>query len=274
MKKKSHKSHKKSDDSVTALFTQQISACLLTRSHGVVRAERKDRDRFERFLAGYTKHAADVSVAVAECAEDAAAEDVRALFGSGASDRIKVSLLGGLRASKSMRAVFVFGVQELAEETLEELFGCLEKEKDQSVFLVCEKDRMELPRCVLDMALLCADFGGVSDAAPGEWCVSGEMGACREVFVHVDVEKYARDIVFGVRCHEAVVHSPSPRTVQCLLDAVRALAVLERRMYGVPSAVFVLAHSVIDHRIHVKDDADMSPSGITDAVLKSLSAPV
>ncbi len=83
----------------------------------------------------------------------------------------------------------------------------------------------------------------------------------KTVFVSEDVRRYLVALVNRIRRDPDITLGPSPRATIALYKGSRALAYLDGRDYVIPDDAKGLARAALQHRIHVKSEAEMD--GIT-----------
>jgi MoxR-like ATPase len=101
--------------------------------------------------------------------------------------------------------------------------------------------------------------------------------ACRQVFMHPDIQKYIIQLVRATREQPHVELGASPRAMLGLYRTSQALAALRGRSYVIPDDVKYLAPYIMAHRII--PEASVSLKGgrgedVVQAVLKSVATPV
>ncbi|CDH60323.1 predicted protein [Lichtheimia corymbifera JMRC:FSU:9682] len=75
------------------------------------------------------------------------------------------------------------------------------------------------------------------------------------VFINIDITRYIRDIVVGVRTHPLVQGGLTARASQDLVKVTRSLATLFQRDYLTPDLVSIAASKVLGHRIRLLPQA-------------------
>jgi len=125
---------------------------------------------------------------------------------------------------------------------------------------------LSLPSVLLDHFLLRFSLGSTAGSSPISPSLSlppsplqlpmstRDLMAMRErmaqVFMHLDVRQYMREIVVRLRNNEQIAAGTvSPRTVQMFEKAVRMVAVLSCSPFATPSHVLQVASLVLAHRI-------------------------
>jgi MoxR-like ATPase len=101
--------------------------------------------------------------------------------------------------------------------------------------------------------------------------------ACRQVFMHPDIQKYIIQLVRATREQPHVELGASPRAMLGLYRTSQALAALRGRSYVIPDDVKYLAPYIMAHRII--PEASVSLKGgrgedVVQSVLKSVATPV
>ncbi|MGH8929031.1 MAG: AAA family ATPase [Acidimicrobiia bacterium] len=99
----------------------------------------------------------------------------------------------------------------------------------------------------------------------------------RHVQVAATVKGYIIDLVEATRRHPDVMLGASPRSALYLQRAARAWAASEGRDYVIPDDVKTLAHTVLEHRLAFRPEAQMrgvNAREVIDSILGSLRVPV
>jgi len=96
--------------------------------------------------------------------------------------------------------------------------------------------------------------------------------------VHIDEQLlgYIRDIVVATRNHSDVHIGASSRASIALVRGCKALAALKERTYVIPDDIKYLAMPVLQHRIILTQEAQIStisPSGIIGEILERIEVP-
>jgi MoxR-like ATPase len=97
------------------------------------------------------------------------------------------------------------------------------------------------------------------------------------VRIEEPVRKYVIAVTRATRAHSDVQVGASPRAVEHMGDALRALALLDGREYVLPDDVKALAGTVLTHRIVLSTDArirDRTAEEIMGEVLEQVPVPV
>ncbi|CAO0796704.1 unnamed protein product [Mucor circinelloides] len=107
-----------------------------------------------------------------------------------------------------------------------------------------------------------------------------------KVHVNIDITRYVRDIVVGIRTHPRVKGGLTARCSQDLVTVTKSLATLFERSFLTPDLVTIAAEKVFSHRLHVlmvnttddqmeKEDMDANiPSDIVAEILRLVYVPV
>ncbi|KAI9486776.1 MAG: hypothetical protein EXX96DRAFT_54496 [Benjaminiella poitrasii] len=107
-----------------------------------------------------------------------------------------------------------------------------------------------------------------------------------KVHANIDITRYVRDIVVGIRTHPRVKGGLTARCSQDLLLVTKSLASLFKRDFITPELVTIAAEKVFSHRLHIlannvnddqmeKEDMDANiPSNIVAEVLRVIYVPV
>jgi MoxR-like ATPase len=96
--------------------------------------------------------------------------------------------------------------------------------------------------------------------------------------VHVEerVYEYLLNIIEATRSHRATEFGASPRASLAFLHAAQAQAAIDGREYVIPEDLQLLAKDVLNHRIILDTDADLSgqtPGDVIDDVLDTADIP-
>jgi MoxR-like ATPase len=97
-----------------------------------------------------------------------------------------------------------------------------------------------------------------------------------KIFAHPSVMGYIEDIARATREIEELDLGLSPRGAIHLLNASRAHAYLHGRAYVIPDDVKAMAHKVVDHRLIMSPEAELSGvtrASMTDRILSSVPVP-
>ncbi len=100
--------------------------------------------------------------------------------------------------------------------------------------------------------------------------------AVKKVRVEKCIIDYIVSLVSYIRGRSEVLVGASHRASISLYRAARAHALLEGRDYVVPDDIKMLAHSVLDHRIKLRVEAEiegLTPKSIVDDALRSVRVP-
>jgi MoxR-like ATPase len=92
------------------------------------------------------------------------------------------------------------------------------------------------------------------------------------VHINIDITRYIRDIVVGVRTHPLVSGGLTARTSRDLVSVTRSLATLFQHDFLTPDLVAVAADKVLGHRIHLV--GSVTPSQVVSEVLRVVYVPV
>lgn len=107
-------------------------------------------------------------------------------------------------------------------------------------------------------------------SSPGE--LQRLQATAEQVGVKPEVKDYIIDIARETRSHEQVNNGVSPRGVQKMFEAARALAVLDGRDYVTPHDVKRLAEPVFAHRLVLSTDATVREVSPTDVLGQCVGA--
>ncbi len=98
----------------------------------------------------------------------------------------------------------------------------------------------------------------------------------KEVYVAPEIRSYIVEIVQNIRREPDMAYGPGPRASIALYKGARALALLEGRDYVLPDDVKHLAHVAIEHRVRLKEEAEIegvTPGSVIDKVLGYTEVP-
>jgi len=98
----------------------------------------------------------------------------------------------------------------------------------------------------------------------------------RQVHVEERVYEYLLNIIEATRSHRATEFGASPRASLAFLHAAQAQAAIDGREYVIPEDLQLLAKDVLNHRIILDTDADLSgqtPGDVIDDVLDTADIP-
>jgi len=98
----------------------------------------------------------------------------------------------------------------------------------------------------------------------------------RAVFVSEEVRRYCVSLVNRIRQDPDVLVGPSPRGAIALYKGSRALAFIEGRDFVLPDDVKQLAQPALQHRVHVKSEAEMdgtTPETVVERALAEVAVP-
>ena len=113
-------------------------------------------------------------------------------------------------------------------------------------------------------------------ALPGLPALDGLREAAARIGLERPVRRYVVELARATRDHPELAVGASPRAVEQMGDAARALALLEGRDYVLPDDVKALAEPVFGHRLVPTTDArirDRDADEILREVLRSVPVP-
>jgi MoxR-like ATPase len=99
----------------------------------------------------------------------------------------------------------------------------------------------------------------------------------RSVFVDQSIVEYIVDIVLATRSNKSILLGGSPRASIALQRCSQALALLEGRDFVIPDDVKEVVYPVLNHRLAMKAEAELSGvtvNSILDQILSSVQAPM
>ncbi|CEG85129.1 hypothetical protein RMATCC62417_18854 [Rhizopus microsporus] len=73
----------------------------------------------------------------------------------------------------------------------------------------------------------------------------------KKVHVHIDISRYVRDIVVGIRTHPRVKGGITARSSQDLVTVIKSLAALFERNFLTPDLVTIATEKVFSHRLRM-----------------------
>ena len=106
--------------------------------------------------------------------------------------------------------------------------------------------------------------------------IAAAQAAVDDVYVAPSVKGYMLDLVAETRSHPDVEHGASPRATLTFLETAKAQAALSGREYVIPDDVKPLAPTVLEHRLVLSTDADLSdmtPTDVISEVLEQVAPP-
>lgn len=106
--------------------------------------------------------------------------------------------------------------------------------------------------------------------------IAAAQAAVENVYVAPSVKGYMIDLVAATRSHPDVEHGASPRATLAFLETAKAQAALSGREYVIPDDVKPLAPTVLEHRLVLSTDADLSdmtPTDVISEVLEQVAPP-
>jgi MoxR-like ATPase len=99
--------------------------------------------------------------------------------------------------------------------------------------------------------------------------------AVSDVFAKREMKEYIVDLIRGTRQHREVMLGASPRAGIYLLRAARARALLHGKEFITHEDVQAISHSVLEHRVIIRPEAELSGRSVTEIVEEVLrSIPV
>lgn len=145
-----------------------------------------------------------------------------------------------------------------------------------------QKLTMGLPERGAERALL-DRFDGEPSLGPDtvEQVVTAEdilaaRRAVADVHVASEVKEYVLELVAGTRTHGSVEHGASPRASLAFLRGGKARAAIHDREYVIPDDIKALAGSILEHRLVLSTDAEISgvnAGSVIEEVLEDVSPP-
>ncbi len=102
------------------------------------------------------------------------------------------------------------------------------------------------------------------------------IAAVQQLHVHPEIASYAVRVAAATRTHPAIRYGASPRGSVALIRAARASAAVDGRSYVTPDDVKAVAPAVLEHRLILTPDAELSrqsPAAVLAEVLDATSVP-
>ena len=106
--------------------------------------------------------------------------------------------------------------------------------------------------------------------------ITGMREEVMTVHAHSSILEYIEEITSASRALDDLDLGMSPRAGIHLLQTAKARAYLKGRAYVIPDDVKAMAHKVIDHRLILSPEAELSGmtrGGLTDSILTSVPVP-
>ncbi|KAI8069351.1 hypothetical protein BC940DRAFT_297540 [Gongronella butleri] len=76
----------------------------------------------------------------------------------------------------------------------------------------------------------------------------------KSIYVHIDVTRYIRDIIVGLRTHPRVTGGLTARTSEDLVRVTKLMAAIFQRTFLTPELVAVAVEKVVGHRLRIKTE--------------------
>ncbi|CAO3613683.1 unnamed protein product [Cunninghamella echinulata] len=101
-----------------------------------------------------------------------------------------------------------------------------------------------------------------------------------KVHINIDITRYIRDIVVGIRTHNLVQGGLTARTSQDIINVTRSLAAVFNKKFLTPDLVAVAIEKVVGHRLRIntnsqsKDNSNNVIADIVSDILRIVYAPV
>ena len=92
------------------------------------------------------------------------------------------------------------------------------------------------------------------------------QNAVPQVFGKREMKEYVVDLIRETRNHRDVLLGASPRAGIYLLKAARARAILRGKDFFTHEDVQAIAHSVLEHRVIVRPEAELSGHSISEII--------
>ena len=160
-------------------------------------------------------------------------------------------------------------------------FPLIEAQKDRFMFSINSKyldadDELEIISREQEGSLDWRYMSEKVKALLSEDSISQGIDSVKEINVEEPVRKYIRDIVVATRNHGDVRLGASSRGSIALLRGSKALAAVNNRTYVTPDDVKAVAHRVLQHRIILKYESEISSittADVIDQILGSIEVP-
>ncbi len=151
-------------------------------------------------------------------------------------------------------------------------------QRDRFLFkIIMDIPKRSVERQVLDRFTHRPNFGPQDiESTIDTETIESARETVREVHVEDRVYEYLLNIIEATRSHQATEFGASPRASLAYLHATQARAAIAGREYVIPEDLQALAEDVLNHRIILDTDADLSgqtPEDVIDNVLDSADLP-
>ncbi len=151
-------------------------------------------------------------------------------------------------------------------------------QRDRFLFkIIMDIPKRSVERQVLDRFTHRPNFGPQDiESTIDTETIESARETVREVHVEDRVYEYLLNIIEATRSHQATEFGASPRASLAYLHATQARAAIAGREYVIPEDLQALAEDVLNHRIILDTDADLSgqtPEDVIDDVLDTADLP-
>jgi MoxR-like ATPase len=151
-------------------------------------------------------------------------------------------------------------------------------QRDRFLFkIIMDIPKRSVERQVLDRFTHRPNFGPQDiESTIDTETIESARETVREVHVEDRVYEYLLNIIEATRSHQATEFGASPRASLAFLHATQARAAIAGREYVIPEDLQALAEDVLNHRIILDTDADLSgqtPEDVIDDVLDTADLP-
>ena len=151
-------------------------------------------------------------------------------------------------------------------------------QRDRFLFkIIMDIPKRSVERQVLDRFTHRPNFGPQDiESTIDTETIESARETVREVHVEDRVYEYLLNIIEATRSHQATEFGASPRASLAYLHAAQARAAIVGREYVIPEDLQALAEDVLNHRIILDTDADLSgqtPGDVIEDVLDTADLP-
>ncbi|CAO3636540.1 unnamed protein product [Cunninghamella blakesleeana] len=95
-----------------------------------------------------------------------------------------------------------------------------------------------------------------------------------KIHINIDITRYIRDIIVGIRTHHLVQGGLTARTSQDLVIVTRSLAAVFKKKFLTPDLVAVAVEKVIGHRLRIKTNNQSKDNNINNNINNNAIADV
>jgi len=150
-------------------------------------------------------------------------------------------------------------------------FPLIEAQKDRFMFSMIlsqldETGEMEIIRREHQGSLDWTSYYDQLEPAMDAGMINRYVDATREVFIEEHLLEYIRDLVMATRKHSDIHLGASSRASIALVRGGKAMAALNSRTFVIPDDIKWLAPRVMDHRIILEREAELSEITVTQVI--------